>query len=118
MSRNTFLWWPQQLKRPVRMPELPRKGRVTRRPSYGLPLRLEALEDRFLPSGTPSLLADINPGSSSSNPSFFTNVGGTVFFDAGDGVHGVELWRSDGTAAGTQLVSDINPGSAARTPTT
>ncbi|MBW2524856.1 MAG: hypothetical protein JRI23_11800 [Deltaproteobacteria bacterium] len=28
---------------------------------------------------------------------------------AGDGVGGIELWRSDGTAAGTALVKDINP---------
>ena len=32
------------------------------------------------------------------------------FFAANDGVNGYELWKSDGTAAGTMLVKDILPG--------
>ena len=39
-----------------------------------------------------------------------TNVNGTVFFTADDGASGAELWRSDGTEAGTVLVNDIVPG--------
>lgn len=35
---------------------------------------------------------------------------GTLFFTAFEGVHGRELWRSDGTEAGTVLVDDIRPG--------
>jgi ELWxxDGT repeat protein len=61
------------------------------------------------------LVKDINPGSSSPNysgslPSDLTGAGGTLFFEANDGIHGRELWESDGTAAGTVLVKDINPG--------
>ena len=37
-------------------------------------------------------------------------VGNTLFFIANDGVHGFELWRSDGTPDGTMLVRDIRPG--------
>jgi ELWxxDGT repeat protein len=33
-----------------------------------------------------------------------------LYFSADDGVTGWELWRSDGTVEGTQLVKDINPG--------
>lgn len=37
-------------------------------------------------------------------------MNGTLFFSANDGVNGKELWKSDGTAAGTTLVKEINIG--------
>ena len=43
------------------------------------------------------------------DPPDLTAVGGTLFFTADDGVHGRELWKSDGTKAGTVLVKDITP---------
>lgn len=43
-------------------------------------------------------------------PQRLTNVAGQVFFMADDGLHGWELWKSDGTAAGTFMVKDIRPG--------
>lgn len=49
-------------------------------------------------------------------PSDLTNVGGTLFFAAADGVHGPELWKSDGTDAGTVMVKDIQPGLAGSAP--
>ena len=42
---------------------------------------------------------------------FYTSFNGKIYFTANDGTHGVELWSSDGTAANTQLVKDINVGS-------
>jgi ELWxxDGT repeat protein len=57
------------------------------------------------------MLKDINPGGSS-NPEGFTMVGSEVFFFADDGVHGEELWKTNGTTAGTVMVQDINPGAS------
>ncbi len=37
---------------------------------------------------------------------------GSFVFEAYDGTHGTEVWRTDGTDAGTMLVKDINPGAA------
>src|SRR5437764_472305 len=34
-------------------------------------------------------------------------LGSTVYFRADDGVHGPELWRTDGTASGTSLMRDF-----------
>jgi ELWxxDGT repeat protein len=62
------------------------------------------------------LLVDINPGTDSNgNPSDsyasnFTEFGGQLFFSANDGEAGNELWVTDGTAEGTQLLLDLNPG--------
>src|SRR5262249_56380828 len=70
---------------------------------------------RVTPSLTPQMVLDINTALSS-NPSQIVAVGSTTYFTADDGVNGVELWKSDGTAAGTVLVKDINPGSASSNP--
>src|SRR5262249_38770592 len=50
------------------------------------------------------------PGPGSSNPSNLINVNGTLFFTAFSTGFGIELWKSDGTAAGTVMVRDSNPG--------
>jgi ELWxxDGT repeat protein len=75
-------------------------------------LSLEALEERITLSLTPQMLLDINPGAASSNPSGMVVIGSTTYFSANDGIDGSELWKSDGTAAGTTLVKDIYPGSS------
>lgn len=46
----------------------------------------------------------------SSSPKFLTNVNGTLFFTASRTTDDEELWKSDGTEAGTVLVKDIRPG--------
>ena len=63
---------------------------------------------------------DIWPGSTgpylnSSSPRFLTEVNGVLFFNACD-TAGCELWKSDGTEAGTVRVKDINPGPGSSQP--
>lgn len=59
------------------------------------------------------LLKDINLGARGSRPIVLgVKSNGLVFIAANDGIHGNELWISDGTAQGTVLLKDINPGSA------
>ena len=50
---------------------------------------------------TPQLVKDINPDNVS-YPSRFTKAGNEIFFRCNDEVHGHELWRTDGTEAGTK----------------
>src|SRR5262245_10634033 len=59
------------------------------------------------------LVRDINavPVPTSSNPGSLVQIGATTFFLAGTPQTGRELWKSDGTEAGTVLVKDIGPGS-------
>lgn len=70
-------------------------------------------------SGQITLLRDINNGLSttSSNPNYLVTLNGVVYFRANDGVSGDELWKSDGTSAGTVQVKDINPGDNSGNPT-
>lgn len=44
------------------------------------------------------------------DPQFAAVPGGPLYFRAWDPEHGFELWRTDGTAAGTVLVRDVEPG--------
>jgi ELWxxDGT repeat protein len=60
-------------------------------------------------SQTPLLVKDIRTGIPDSDPQELVNINGTIFFAATDGVNGVEIWKSNGTAAGTVLVKDIYP---------
>jgi ELWxxDGT repeat protein len=50
---------------------------------------------------------DINARTGDSAPSSPADVNGTVYFAADDGVSGRELWKSNGTTAGTVLVKNI-----------
>lgn len=47
-----------------------------------------------------------------SNPTTFTKVGNSVYFNASSETHGRELWVTDGTSEGTRLVIDLWPGTS------
>jgi ELWxxDGT repeat protein len=70
----------------------------------------------------PVLVKDINAGSGGGNigshPRDLINFNDTLFFVPFDGDgNGLEIWKSDGTEAGTVLVKDITPGRSASNPT-
>ncbi len=58
------------------------------------------------------LLADIYPGTSSSSPSYLTELNGKGYFSALNATNGREVWMTDGTPAGTTILKDIWVGSS------
>ncbi|MEL7009607.1 MAG: hypothetical protein AAGM29_13495, partial [Cyanobacteria bacterium J06588_4] len=77
-------------------------------------------DELFVSNGTAEgtqLLIDLNPGSSNygfaygSTVSYLTEFNDKLYFSANDGESGRELFVSDGTAEGTQLLVDLRPGS-------
>ncbi|HDQ25907.1 MAG TPA: hypothetical protein ENN43_04090, partial [bacterium] len=77
------------------------------------PVVTETITPTPVIAGTPciELVKDIHTGpGSSSYPGQFIAWGDNLFFSANNGVSGYELWLSDGTAGGTQMVKDIRPG--------
>src|SRR5919106_4881484 len=62
-----------------------------------------------------SLVKDINTTDAgveipSSSPHQLTVVGNKIFFSAFEASSGTEVWASDGTSAGTELLQDTVPG--------
>jgi ELWxxDGT repeat protein len=67
-----------------------------------------------------TLVSDLVPGPAGSDPRDITYAIGQqdnttpaqvlVYFSAWDPADGRQLWQSDGTAAGTVMISDVNPG--------
>lgn len=60
--------------------------------------------------GQVSTIKDIYTGQPGSNPTGFTPFNNYYYFAATDPVYGREIWRTDGTTAGTTLVKDVFSG--------
>ncbi|MES2618235.1 MAG: T9SS type A sorting domain-containing protein [Bacteroidota bacterium] len=61
---------------------------------------------------------DINPGAPGSGPSIIGTVGSGFWLNATTATEGSEPWYTDGTAANTKLLKDINKGTSGSTFTT
>jgi ELWxxDGT repeat protein len=81
-------------------------------------MRFESLERRTMLAADFELVKDIHaaPQSLGLSPSGFLEVEGVAYFSASTPTYGFELWRTDGTAEGTYLVRDVNPGSQSSMP--
>src|SRR5438093_1190840 len=81
------------------------------------PWAAELLEPRRMLAAVP--VADLELAPASSIPDWITDADGTVFFAGlSPGGEGRELWKTDGTAAGTTLVKDLLPGPGWSEPST
>jgi len=68
------------------------------------------LESQAAATGVPSFVKDLSVQPADSGLAGLTRAGDNVFFAAEESVHGLELWKTDGTPEGSALVKDINPG--------
>jgi ELWxxDGT repeat protein len=66
----------------------------------------------YTPIAGLEIVRDLCPGTVGSDPALLGTLGARALFVADDGVHGTELFVSDGSSAGTKLLVDLSPGAA------
>ena len=90
----------------------PSQPALRRRKPTGFAFTVSNLEERTMLSLVSGVVADINQQVANSQTggaitNSLTVLNGTMYFNANDGIHGTQLWKSDGTAAGTTMVTDL-----------
>jgi len=89
--------------------ELASRGDLVFFPLFSTPLGVEMWSTDGSTQGT-NVVLDIIPGPADSVDSSFQKgafLGADYFFSGSDGVHGLEPWATDGTAAGTRMAADL-----------
>lgn len=76
---------------------------------------IERFEQRLQMAADLEPIKIVNPGTRDSSPEKFVQVGSQLFFTATTET-GSELWKTDGTVAGTVQVKDILPGPLSSSP--
>ncbi len=71
---------------------------------------------RLPPDGPPQLLGEVEWPADGEQPVSFASAGDRLLFTGQDQEHGTELWVTDGTPAGTHLLSDLQPGLGSSSP--
>ena len=89
-----------------------RSPRSAQRKPTRFAFTLSELEERTMLSLVSGVVADINQQvangqAGSADPSNLMVLNGTLYFNANDGIHGTQVWKSDGTAAGTAMLTDF-----------
>ncbi len=72
--------------------------------------------DEYVPPYYVEQVADIAGGALGSNPAWFTEVNGNLYFQASDGVHGIELWKYSPYTLEASMVTDIYEGANSSNP--
>src|SRR4051812_44413023 len=88
--------------------------RRNRRHSCAPAFCAEAMEPRLLLAAT--LVKDISTSPATSTVRTLGNIGDWAIFAEDDGVHGLELYRSNATTGGTFMLKDIHPGAGGSDP--
>ncbi len=89
---------------------------LVRSDASGNTMRLASSSTQFSFTLTQIMLTQSSPFSGDATRKKMVALGNNVYFAFSDNTHGIELWKSDGTAAGTAMLKDITAGPQSSSP--